>query len=157
MPKILVFGIVKSLHDLFTALWVGGILTTAIAFMPTLRKSGLNSSHVNPLMKKYQNHLRVIALISIIGLWLTGILLGNRAPAYNGFFDFSTTYALLISIKHSVILIMVIVAIIRGFVLGRRILDFSPAQKKGYMILLLINSVLGIIVLFLSGISAAMG
>jgi len=156
MSQTVVFGLFKSFHDLFTALWVGGILTTAISFMPAYKKVGAQSKQFNPLLEKYQNRLRVVAVISIVGLWITGLFLGRRSPEFAGFMDFSTPYALLISIKHLIILAMIFVAVFRGFILGRKIQSFTSSQMKSYMALLIVNSILGIIVLFLSGISAAL-
>ncbi|MDY6846116.1 MAG: hypothetical protein SVP52_03150 [Chloroflexota bacterium] len=39
MPKLIVFGLVRSLHNVFTAMWIGGLLTTAFAFMPVFKEA----------------------------------------------------------------------------------------------------------------------
>jgi hypothetical protein len=52
---------------------------------------------------------------------------------------------------------MVALALFRGFVLGRKVDDFTPKQQKTYAMVLFVNAFLGIVVLFLSGFSAAMG
>ncbi|MDY6846117.1 MAG: CopD family protein [Chloroflexota bacterium] len=108
-------------------------------------------------MISYQKRLGTIALISIIGLWITGLLLGNQSPAYSGFMNFSNTYNILISVKHLLIFVMILVAIYRRFVLGKNIQSFDARQQNIYGVLLMVNALLGVIVLFLSGISSAMG
>ena len=155
-PKMLIFGLIKSLHDLFTALWVGGLLTSALSFMPTLKELG-KEPQVKDLMIKYQKHLRIVALISIFGLWITGLFLGRQSEAYTGFMSFSSTYNVLVSIKHLIIFVMIVIAILRGYVLGRKIAQFTPSQQKLYAGLLMLNTILGVVVLFLSGLSATLG
>ncbi len=157
MEKIIMFGVIKSLHDLFTALWIGGLLTTAISFMPVLKKNDGKSPESKSILIGYQRRLRIVFLISVIGLWITGILLGKRCEVYEGFMSFSSTYSSLVSIKHLIIFAMIVVAVFRGFVLGGKIEEFQPKQKKIYAILLLLNTILGIAVVVLSGISAAFG
>lgn len=157
MQTQLVFGIIKSLHDLFTAFWIGGLLTTAIAFMPAIKQSSNNRSALSGIRKAYHNTLRIIALISIIGLWITGMLLSRQSAANAGFLDFSTPYNILLSIKHLIILVMVLIALYRGFVLGRNIEHFSAQEQKIYGILLLINMILGVGVVILSGIGSVLG
>lgn len=159
MEKLVVFGVIKSLHDLFTALWVGGILTTAISLMPAIRKSGVKPmpAALGALNERYQRRLRIFALVSIIGLWITGILLGRQSAGFTGLFRFTTPYEMMISIKHLLIFVMVTVAVVRGFVLGGQFDTFSPSKKKLSAGLLMFNSVLGIAVIFLSGFSAALG
>jgi putative copper export protein len=155
-PKMIIFGLIKSLHDLFTALWVGGLLTSALSFMPTLKELG-KGPQVKDIMIKYQKHLRVVALISILGLWVTGIFLGRQSEAYTGFMQFSSTYNVLVSIKHLIVFVMIVIVIVRGYILGRKIAEFTPSQQKLYAALLMINTVLGVVVLFLSGLSATIG
>lgn len=157
MQKQLIFGTIKSLHDLFTALWIGGLLTTAITFMPALKRLSENPIMTRKMMKIYHHRLRTIALISIVGLWITGLLLTRQSPASAGFLNFSTRYHVLLSTKHLTIFGMVMIALYRGFILGRKIEKFSEKEQKIYSILLFVNTFLGVIVVFLSGISAVFG
>jgi len=69
---------------------------------------------------------------------------------------FGTTYEILISVKHILIFVMVLVGLYRGFVLGPMFEQFKPQQQKLYAGLLMINTFLGVAVLFLSGISVAL-
>ena len=157
MPKMVIFGTIKALHDLFTALWIGGLLTTALTFMPVFRKFSTKQNPQKDLLKSYQNRLSTLALISIVGLWVTGLFLGKQSPAYAGFLSFATTYQVLLSVKHIVILLMVVIALVRRYALGGKIDQFTPQQQKTYAALLLVNTIFGVVVLFLSGIGAAFG
>jgi uncharacterized membrane protein len=157
MPKWVVFGVIKSLHDLFTVLWVGGILTTLIIFLPVLRKTLGKQESLGKITHAYQNRLRIIAVISIIGLWITGALLARQSPSYSGFLQFSTPYSVAISVKHILVFLMIIISVVRGFLLGGKGKVDMPEKSKAALILLILNGILGIGVILLSGISAAMG
>lgn len=156
MPKLVVFGIVRSLHDLFTALWIGGMLTTAISFMPVFKKYKKKIKGLGELLAGYQNQLSIVAIISIAGLWITGLLLSKQSPAYSGFLNFSTTTNALLTVKHLIIILMIFVALYRRFVLGRNLADLDEKKQKIYGILLMVNSLMGIIVLVLSGVGASL-
>ena len=157
MPKPLIFGTIRALHDLFTVFWVGGLLTTAIAFMPAMKRRDEKPGSLKTMLKTYHTHLRVVAVVSMIGLWITGLLLSRQSSAHAGFLNFSDTYNVLLSIKHLLIFVMVGIGLFRGFVIGRKIENFTPKDQKVYAVLLLINTILGVTVIFLSGISAVMG
>ncbi|MGI6740370.1 MAG: hypothetical protein ACOX7C_02620 [Brevefilum sp.] len=155
MQKMLVFGLMSSLHDVFTALWVGGLLTTALSLMPALKKLGIKSDPARQILKSYQNRLRVFTVISVVVLWITGLLLAKQSGTGFNLLSFATPYHALISVKHLIVTLMVMIGIYRGFILGRKVDDFTAQQQKMYAILIFINAFLGIVVLFLSGFSAA--
>jgi len=154
MQNMIVFGLIRSLHDLFTALWIGGMAATAFALMPALRNKDKDPSGASKFQVKYQEKLNVLALVSILGLWITGFLLGRQSGELTGLISFSTTYQSLVSIKHLIVLVMVAIAIYRRFVLGRKIENFTPANQKLYGVLLMINTLLGFVVIFLSGFAS---
>ncbi len=35
--EIIVFALVSFFHNLFTAIWMGGLIVTALAFMPSVK------------------------------------------------------------------------------------------------------------------------
>ena len=107
------------------------------------------------LMDAIQKRLSVLVYVSIVGLILTGLLLSNRSPAFQGLFSFGNTYSMVLSLKHILVLVMVAVALIRSLVLGRRSGPPSPAQEKLKVGLLFLNIALGIGVLLLSGFAVA--
>ena len=75
----------QIIHDLFTAFWIGGMLTTGFAFLPVVKNAGAEPKLKNKLLKIYQSKLRVVGLISIGVLWITGLLLSKQAGAFLDF------------------------------------------------------------------------
>jgi putative copper export protein len=157
MPsKQVVFAIVTFLHDLFTAVWIGGLITLGITVLPSARKVLGMGPQTKKLMDTIQKRLSVLVYVSIAGLLLTGLLQANRNPAFQGLFSFGNPYSTVLTIKHILVLAMVAVALCRSLVLGRRSGPSSPAQERIKAGLLFLNVVLGIAVLLLSGFSTAL-
>ena len=156
MPKQIVFAIVVFLHDLFTAVWIGGLITLGVTVLPSVKKVLGMGSQTKQLMDTIQKRLSVLVYVSIVGLVLTGLLQANRSPAFQGLFSFGSTYSMLLSLKHILVLAMIAVALIRSLVLGRRSGPSTPAQEKLKVGLLFFNIALGIGVMLLSGFGAAL-
>ena len=157
MADLLVLGLVKFLHDLFTATWIGGLFTLAIVVLPSIKKTMGMNPESKKLIMTIKKRLNGIVWISIIGLLVTGILLSNSSPLFSGLFSIADEYAILLTIKHIVIASMVIIVIVRGHVLTR--MTNTPPQKieKISKVLMMLNLVFGIVVLLLSGFTAAVG
>jgi putative copper export protein len=157
MPsKQIVFALVTFLHDLFTAVWVGGLITLGLAVLPSARKVLGKGPETKKLMHVVQNRLSPLVYVSIVGLGVTGMLLARRSPAFQGLFGFGSPYATVLSSKHILVLLMVVIALIRTLVLGRAAGPSGLAQEKLKAGLLLLNMVLGVAILLLSGFSAAL-
>ena len=156
MPQQTVFAIVTFLHDLFTAVWIGGLITLGITVLPSVKKVLGMGPQTKELMDAIQKRMSVLVYVSIVGLLLTGLLLSNRSPAFQGLFSFSNTYSTVLSLKHILVLVMVAVALIRSLVLGARSGPPKPSQEKLKIGLLILNIALGIGVLLLSGFSSAL-
>ena len=147
MPiKLLVPGLIIFLHDMFTALWIGGLGFMAIVLIPGIRQSGLEKPQIMKTLQMIRKKFRWIVLISIIGLFVTGVFLTNRSPLAASLFSFVNTYSILLSIKHILILIMIISVILQT-VLGKK--------GKSSSSLTLSNFIFGTVVVLLSGITAA--
>lgn len=155
-PQMIIFGLVNALHDLFTVIWIGGLFITALVTMPAFRKTIKQVNKENTFLIDYQKKLSTLVFISIIGLWITGVLLSRRSGQISGFLNFSNQYAAFISIKHIIVLVMIGVAFIRRFGPGRKLSTITPQGMKLYISLLMINLILGTGVLVLSGLAAAM-
>ena len=157
MVNLLLLGLVKFLHDLFTVTWIGGLFTLAVVVLPSVKKTiGMNpeSKKLTMVIKK---RLNTIVWISIIGLLVAGILLSNSSPLFGGLFSIANEYSILLTLKHIAIAMMVIIVIIRGNVLPR--MTSTPPQKIGRIsnVLMMLNLILGLVVLLLSGLTAAAG
>jgi putative copper export protein len=155
MPKQVVLAIVTFLHDLFTAVWIGGMITLGLSVLPAARRTLKKGPQMKGLMAAIQKRLSVLVYMSIVGLVLTGVLLSNRAPAFNGLFRFGNAYSTLLTLKHLVVVAMVGIALIRSLALGRQQGPSTPAQEKLSAGLLFVNVGLGVVVLLLSGFAAA--
>ncbi len=155
MPKQAVFAIVTFLHDLFTVIWVGGMITLGVVVMPSAVKVLGKGPQTKQLMDTIQKRLSELVYVSIVGLVLTGLLLSRRSPAFLGLFHFGNTYSAVLSIKHILVLAMMAIALYRSLALGPRKGPLTPSQEKLKAALLFINIALGIALLLLSGICAA--
>ncbi|MGD2164206.1 MAG: CopD family protein [Anaerolineae bacterium] len=155
MPKQIVFAMVTFLHDLFTAVWIGGMITLGLTVFPAAREALGKGSQMKRLMDTIQKRLSVLVYVSIVGLVLTGVLLSNRALAFNGLFRFGNAYSTILTLKHLVVVAMIGIALYRSLVLGRRRGPTTPSQEKLSAGLLFVNVGLGVVVLLLSGFAAA--
>jgi uncharacterized membrane protein len=153
MPKPIVFAIVTFLHDLFTVVWVGGLITLGLVVLPSVRQVLGIGSETKRLMDTIQRRLSAFVYVSIVGLLVTGVLLSNRAPAFQGLFRFGNSYAAVLAFKHLLVLLMVAVALLRSLAFRR---TSGPAQERLKAGLLFLNIALGILVLLLSGFTAAL-
>ena len=156
MPKQIVFTAVTFLHDLFTAIWIGGLLTLGLSVLPAIRQSLGAGPQTKQLMSAIQRRLSVAVYVSIVVLAVTGLLLGNRAPAYQGLFSFANPYSAVLSVKHVVVLAMVAIALLRSLALGRMGTLQAAKREKLSAALLFLNIALGVLVLLLSAYSAAL-
>ena len=152
MPQQIVFAVVTFFHDLFTVIWIGGLIVLGGVVLPAARKTLGTGLQTKALMAAIQKRLGVLVYISIAGLLVTGVLLSRRAAAFEGMFRFGNTYSLVLGIKHVLTLLMIAVTLLRSVIL-RRVTD--PALEKLKALLLFLNLALGILVLLLSGFSAA--
>ena len=158
MPRTqIVFALVTFLHDLFTVVWVGGLITLGLIVLPSARAVLGMGPETKKLTNTIQKRLGPLIYVSIAGLVITGLLLSRRSPDFQGLFSFGSSYATVLSLKHLLVVLMVGIALGRSLVLGRKSAPSSPRQEKLRVGLLLVNLVLGIAVLLLSGFSAALG
>jgi len=156
MPaKQIVFAVITFLHDLFTAVWVGGLITLGITVLPSAKKVLGAGPQTKKLMDTIQKRLSVLVYVSIVVLVVTGMLQANRNPAFQGLFSFGNPYSTVLTLKHILVLAMVAVALIRSLALGRRSGPATASQEKLSAGLLFLNIALGIVVLLLTGFAVA--
>jgi len=145
--------LIAFLHDLFTAIWIGGLIILGVTVLPTIKKQ---KQHYNELSNNIQKRLNTIVIVSLIGLWITGMLLANRSTAFTGLFSTSNTYSLAMAIKHSLVIIMTILALARTWLVVRTKKVTKPSTEKRGAIILVCNIILGIAVLLLSAYTATL-
>jgi uncharacterized membrane protein len=153
MPKLVVFAVVTFLHDLFTVVWVGGLIALGLVVMPSARKVLGMGPQTKKLMETIQKRMSMLVYVSIVGLLLTGLLLSRRSPAFQGLLQFGNTYSIVLVFKHILVLLMIAVTLLRSLALRR---VSGPTQERLKTGLLFLNIALGILVLILSGFSAAL-
>ena len=153
-PQMIVFGLVSFFHDLFTVIWIGGLLVSVLAFLPAVKETLGAGPQVKKVMTVFQKRQSVWVYVSIAGLVLTGLLMSNRSPEFQGILHFGDPYSVVLSIKHLLVIAMVIVTLYRSLALEKK--PTSPAKERLSLRLLLINVVLAVLVLLSSGFVAAL-
>jgi uncharacterized membrane protein len=159
----LVFAIVTFFHDLFTIIWIGGLLIMATTVMPATLKTLGRGGEAKRVLNAIQMRLSRWVYVSIVGLAVTGMLLGRRAGV-TGLFQFGTPYQMALSIKHLLYLLMIALALVRSLYLARPSVGPRPrpsaehlsARERLSAAVMMLNLALGIVVLFLSTYLAAL-
>lgn len=157
LTKEIILAVEIFLHDLASAVWIGGLLTLGIAVMPAIKKVLGKGPQLKQVMNAVQKRLSVLIYLSIAVLILTGLQQAKHAGDFQGLFSFQNTFSAVLSAKHVLVLVMVGIALFRSLVLGGKNSPQKPSNEKLSAGLLLTNMVLGVAVLLLSGFSAALG
>jgi len=85
MPKPIIFALIVFLHDLFTAIWIGGLITLALTVLPSARQVLGKGPQMKKLLAVIQKRLSLLVYISIVGLIVTGILQASRNRPSKGY------------------------------------------------------------------------
>ncbi|TFG34872.1 hypothetical protein EU527_01480 [Candidatus Thorarchaeota archaeon] len=157
MQNIILLGSVKFLHDLFTAIWIGGLITMSFAVLPSLKSALKMTPEGKALSEAIMSRLSKLVLISIVGLFITGIMLTNTSPLFEGYLSISNQYSLMLTLKHILIGLMVLLSIARSRILKHVSFTNPKQEAKISATLLFLNTIIGIIVLLLSGFISAFG
>ena len=154
--QTLVFAFVTFLHDLFTVIWMGGLIVTVISYLPSLKKALGPGPQVKKVMSAFQNRQSIWVYISMGGLILTGLLLSNRNPEFDSLFGFGNAYTVALSIKHILVILMTGITLYRSLILSRPQAVMTPEKEQLSFKLLIINVFLAVAVLFSSGLVSAL-
>jgi len=155
-PQQIILGLAIFLHDLFTVVWVGGLVVFALTLLPAARKVFGNGPQLRDLMNEILRRHRVWVYISMVGLFLTGIIQARREPAFHGLMRFDTPYSALTALKHVLTFAMIAIALFRSLRFAGKAESATPQQNKMSMQLIFVNAILGVLVLLLSGLLAAL-
>jgi putative copper export protein len=152
----IMLGTVKFLHELFTTIWIGGLILMTFVFLPVVRmKLGLGPE-TKSLVDSIRSRLSKLVYISMIGLLVTGMLLSNQSPLFGGYFSSGNEYSLLLTIKHILIGIMVILNVLRSQAIPRANGIEPDKEQKLNALILILNTIIGVVVLFISGYLSAL-
>lgn len=154
--ETIIFALVTSFHDLFMAVWVGGLIITVISYLPSLKAVFGRGPQVKNVMTAFQKRQSLWVYISMIGLILTGVMLSKRDPVFIHLFSFGNTYSIALTIKHILVLLMIGITLYHSLVLGHKRSETTPQREKLSFLLLVINAILAVLVLFSSGAVAAL-
>jgi len=157
MPNMIIPSVIRSLHNIFTSIWIGGMLVMVITFLPTIRKEikdvRLQGSLLDKLMIRHSKWV----YIGIVILAVSGILMTRLSGQTSGLFNFTNPYATILSIKHILFIAVTVIALIRSIAFKNATSGKDKSKKKLSMALLLINTLLGTVILVLSSITAVIG
>ena len=167
-------AITRGLHDVFAAVWAGGLLIMALVVMPTMKSMRTGSPQGTAetggaaavgrdaaprparFMVLAQKRLRVVVTVAIVGVFVTGVLMLRLSLLPSGGLDPRSLYGATLIAKVALSVVMVVIAIIRAGKLRR--LGDAPADPKASGIpLLFANAALAVVVLLLSGVAGAIG
>jgi putative copper export protein len=156
MPNLVLPIAVVFLHNLFTAVWVGGLIVLGAVILPVTSKTLGRGAKTKELIDKIQDRLSTLVYISMVGLLGTGMLLAKRAPQFEGLFSFANGYSTVLAIKHVLVILMIVIALFRRIALKQRGDQLQPKRRKFGVALLYVNIAVGTLVLLLSGISVVL-
>ena len=143
------------LHLLAAASWIGGIIYTILVLAPS--QTAIDPSQRGKLFGAVVKRFTILVWISVIILLLTGIY--KITSLSLSLFNPSLKFDFWLSIKLSVVLVMIINGLILTFVIGPKMKKFNPQPgeqpsiefiktQKNLNVIVLSNMILGIIVLF---------
>ena len=154
--KQLVFAFVSFFHDLFTVIWMGGLVVTVLSYMPALKEALGPGPQIKKVMMAFQKRQSIWVYVSMAGLILTGLLMSNRNPEFEHLFGFGNAYSVTLSIKHILVILMIGTTLYRNLILSHPQAALTPEKEHLSFQLLIINVVIAIAVLFTSGLVASL-
>ena len=154
MANLILLGLINSKVALCIIGLQIGIIVMAAVIMPGVKGTLGAGPETKKVMTNIKKKMNTLVWISIIGLLVTAILLSQSSPLFGGIFSIANEYSIFLTIKHVVIAVMVINVIFRGHLLPRMNM-LPPREEKFSKLLMVINLILGIVVLLLSGFLAA--
>ena len=153
MNPQLIFGtLITFFHDLFTAIWIGGMFVLLFVTLPSLKKADLGIKVTQKTAQLIQKRMQIFTIISIAGIIFTGLLLAKRSGQAAGLFAFTSQYTILLSIKHIFSIIMVLLSAARITILNKTAKKPSKKLGKFSTSFLIANFACGSIVLILSAL-----
>ncbi|HPX93782.1 MAG TPA: hypothetical protein PK646_05930 [Bacillota bacterium] len=153
--QLIMMGLVRFLHELFTVLWVGGLAFMSLTLVPSLSKVLGDGEKNKEMMKMVTRRHRIWIYLSMVGLIVTGLLLGRSSPSFTGFLHFDNLYSALTAVKHLLIVVMVVIALFRSIKFGKKDQAGKPGKHRVNVILIRVNFALGVVVILLSAFAAA--
>jgi uncharacterized membrane protein len=155
--KELILATIYWLHLIATVIWIGGITFILFIALPSAKQ--VLGSDAGKLVGEISKRFTPIANYSILFLIVTGIALTGLNKQFLGIGNFGNNWTLILTVKHVLVLGMIVVHFYRGLVLTPKIVRTeSTAEKTSLQKLSLnlvrVNFCSGMLVLLLSGITS---
>jgi putative copper export protein len=148
-------ALIVFIHDLFTAVWIGGLVAIGLTILPAARKALGKGQQMKLFMDSVLSRQSVLVYISMIALTITGLMQAKRGGEFRGLFSFGNHYSTLLSLKHLIMLLMVVIALIRSLFVGKPSSSKSARTERLSGVLLYSNMGLGVAILLLSALLTA--
>ncbi len=147
------------LHILATVIWIGGIAFILFIAIPSAKQ--VLGVEAGKLMGEISKRFTPLANYSIILLVVTGIILTGLNKQFLGIGILGNNWALILTLKHILVLGMIAIHLYRGLVLTPKISRTASSTQKTSLQklslnLIKVNFVLGTMVLLLSGITSVL-
>ncbi|MBI5748901.1 MAG: DUF4149 domain-containing protein [Nitrospinae bacterium] len=145
------------LHLIATVVWIGGIIFILFIVIPSSNQ--LLGVESGKLMGEISKRFTPLANYSIILLIITGLVLTGFNKQFSGIGNFKNNWTFVLTVKHVLVLGMVIVHFYRGLVLSPKIVKTESMTEKTSLQKLSLNLVkvnfcAGLLVLLLSGVTS---
>jgi len=96
MQNLIIPSVVRSLHNFFTSIWIGGMLVMVITFLPTIRKEIKDGGLQGAVIDEVMSHHSKWVYIGIVVLAGTGMLMARLSGQTSGLFNFNSPYTTII-------------------------------------------------------------
>ena len=157
MQNLIIPSVVRSLHNFFTSIWIGGMLVMVITFLPTIRKEIKDGGLQGAVIDEVMSHHSKWVYVGVLVLAGTGMLMARLSGQTSGLFNFNSPYTTILSIKHILVILITVIAIVRSVAFKNAASGKDKSKKKLSMALLMVNAFLGTVILVLSSIITVIG
>ena len=127
MDNIYVKSLFDLLHLLATVTWFGTLFVNFALLRPTVMKT-LSPASAGPFMSLFMKKARSVVYVSLAILFITGIPLKIISPYYVSIINFSNIWQIAMFIKHVLVAVLALLAIINFEILTPR---FQKVAAKG--------------------------
>ncbi|MDP3111360.1 MAG: CopD family protein [Thermodesulfovibrionales bacterium] len=147
------------LHLTATVVWIGGIAFILFIAIPSAKQ--VLGGEAGKLMAEISRRFTPSVNYSIILLIVTGIALTGLNKQFIGIGNFGNNWTLTLTLKHLLVLGMIVIHFYRGLMLAPKIaktesVTGKTSLQKFSLNLVRVNFCLGILVLLLSGITSVL-
>jgi len=157
MGNPIIYGIIRSFHDIASIIWIGSLFFISFFLVPKA-KNLIDEEKRMIFLNGIFDRITPLIFVCIIILIVTGIL-EHRFVKMSGIINkrpVSGTYNTIHNIKYILTGLMVVIAALRQIMRKKMSKAGQAPKKKNPYTLIYMNTIIGIIVVFLSGILSAL-